>query len=53
MFISLSRIEYILWLEYVQKFASNLDGVNGQQDESDVSSLEEYSDDDNLDDLEL
>ncbi len=42
-----------LILEYVQKFATDLDGSNGQQDESEVSSLEEYSDDDNLDDLEL
>lgn len=50
---------YVYWvatnllLEYVQKYASNIDGGDGNKDESDVSSLEEYSDDDNLDDLEL
>ena len=47
----------IIWplisVEYVQKYASGGQSENGVQDESDVSSVMEYSDNDDIDDLDL
>lgn len=40
-------------LEYVQKYALSINGNGDANDDSDVSSLEEYSDNDDMNDLEL